>query len=150
MLKDHGIGIEGTILLGTDDHDESFIKRLVDFLLENELDLAEFTILTPFMHTPIRKQFEEEGRILSNDWIKYTTDQVVFQPAKMTPEKLHELYDYAWEAFYGKGGQQLKMARLFRKVIEKEKKDGTYRRYELGGRKTGPIEMSSATQSAGT
>ncbi len=130
MLKDHGIGIEGTILLGTDDHDESYIKRLVDFLLENELDLAEFTILTPFPHTPIRRQFEAEGRILSNEWIKYTTDQVVFQPAKMTVDKLQELYDYAWDTFYGKGGQQLRMAQLLRKVIEKEKTDGTYRRYD--------------------
>jgi len=48
---DHGIGVEGTILLGLDHHTEDFIKRLVDFLLEIELDLAEFTVLTPFPHT---------------------------------------------------------------------------------------------------
>lgn len=45
---DHGIGVEGTILLGLDNHTEDFIKRLIDFLLEIELDLAEFTVLTPF------------------------------------------------------------------------------------------------------
>ena len=48
---DHGIGVEGTILLGLDDHSEDDIKRLIDFLLEIELDLAEFTVLTPFPHT---------------------------------------------------------------------------------------------------
>ena len=51
---------EGTILLGTDNQDEDYIKRLIDFLLEIELDMAEFTILTPFPHSPIREQFEEE------------------------------------------------------------------------------------------
>ena len=37
---DHGIGVEGTILLGLDDHTEDSIKRLIDFLLEIELDLG--------------------------------------------------------------------------------------------------------------
>jgi radical SAM superfamily enzyme YgiQ (UPF0313 family) len=53
-LKEHGIAVEGTILLGTDDHDVDYIKRMVDFLLELQLDMAEFTILTPFPHSPCR------------------------------------------------------------------------------------------------
>jgi radical SAM superfamily enzyme YgiQ (UPF0313 family) len=110
MLKNHGIGIEGTIILGTDDQNEDDIKRLVDFLLENELDMAEFTILTPFPHTPIRTQFEKEGRLLSNSWNDYTCDKVVFQPKHMRPQKLQELYHYAWRTFYADSGQQLKMA----------------------------------------
>jgi len=133
-LKDRGIGVEGTIILGTDDHDEDYIKRLVDFLLEIELDLAEFTVLTPFPHTPIRFQLEEQGRILSNDWNKYTCGDVVFRPEKMSPDKLQEMYDYAWKTFYGDMTQELKMANLFMKVIEKERADGTYRRRRLNRR----------------
>jgi len=60
-LKERGIGVEGTVILGMDNHDEDYIKRLVDFLLEIKLDLVEFTILTPFPHTPIRQQLEKEG-----------------------------------------------------------------------------------------
>ena len=48
---DHGIAVEGTILLGLDNQSEDDILRLVDFLLEVGLDLAEFTVLTPFPHT---------------------------------------------------------------------------------------------------
>jgi radical SAM superfamily enzyme YgiQ (UPF0313 family) len=135
MLKSHGIGIEGTIIIGTDDQNEDDIKRLVDFLIENELDMAEFTILTPFPHTPIRAQFEKEGRILSDSWSDYTCDKVVFQPKHMTPQKLQELYDYAWRTFYADGGYQLKMADLFLKVVKKEMDDGTYRRYNPRKRK---------------
>jgi radical SAM superfamily enzyme YgiQ (UPF0313 family) len=129
-LKEHGIGIEGTIILGTDDQDEDGIKRLVDFLMEVELDVAEFTILTPFMQSPIRHQFEQQGRILSNDWSRYTADKVVFQPKQMSPDKLQELYYYAWDTFYADGGHQLKMGELFKQVIRREIEDGTYHRYD--------------------
>ena len=129
-LKEYGIGVEGTIILGTDDQDEDDIKRLVDFLLEVELDVAEFTILTPFLHSPIRAQFEKQGRILCNNWRDYTADKVVFQPAKMTPEKLQELYYYAWDTFYAGGSHALKMGKLFKDVMLREMDDGTYRRYD--------------------
>lgn len=136
MLKDHGIGIEGTILLGSDDQDEDHIKRIVDFLLENEMDIAEFTVLTPFPGSPIRRQFLDEGRILSNDWLKYTCDKVVFQPKRMTPEKLQELYYYAWDTFYADESPQVKMGKLFFRVIEREMDDGTYRRYDKQSRRS--------------
>ena len=126
-LKDHGIGVEAAVLLGTDNQDADYIKRLVDFLLEIEIDMAEFSILTPFPHTPVTAQFEEEGRILHKDWSRYTTGEVCFQPKHMTPEKLQEMYRYAWKEFYADMGQELKMANLFYQVIRKEAKDGTYR-----------------------
>ena len=134
-LQDRGIGVEGTIILGMDEQDEDDIKRLVDFLLEIKLDLAEFTILTPFPHTPVRESLQKEGRILSNDWDRYTGGEVVYQPAKMSPSKLQDLYYYAWDTFYKETSQNLRMAKLFMKVIEKEKADGTYRGAALRPRK---------------
>jgi len=128
-LHDNGIGVEGTILLGTDDHDEAYIRNLVEFLTKIKLDMAEFTILTPFPKSPIRTKFKKQDRILSSDWIKYTCDNAVFQPKQMSPEKLEELYNWAWDTFYADGGYQTKMGELFFKVIKKEMMDGTYRRY---------------------
>jgi hypothetical protein len=116
---------------------------LVDFLIENELDMAEFTILAPFPHTPIRAQFENEGRILSNNWLDYTCDKVVFQPKRMSPRKLQELYHYAWDTFYAESGYQLKMANLFLKVVKKEIEDGTYRRYNPRKRRAFKKETSA-------
>jgi len=133
-LKDRGIGVEGTVILGMDNHDEDYIKRLVDFLLEIELDLAEFTILTPFAHTPIRQQLEKDGRILNNNWINYTGGEVVFKPAKMSRESLEKMYQYAWETFYSDFSKEVKMAKLYLKVIEKEKTDGTYNGPKLRSR----------------
>lgn len=134
-LKDHGISIEGTILLGLDHHDEDYIKRLLDFLFEIDLDIAEFTVLTPFPGSPIRRLLEKEGRILSNDWSKYTADRVVFKPKLMSPERLQELYYHAWDTFYADKSYQFRMGDLFMKVIEKEIMDGTYRRHNPRAKK---------------
>ncbi len=116
--KHFGIGVEGTIILGTDDHTEDSIRRLVDFLMEIDLDLAEFTVLTPFARTPIRQQLESEGRILHTDLARYTAGEVVFKPKHMSPDKLQELYDYAWTSFYKNEPQRYKMYRLLKKIME--------------------------------
>ncbi len=134
--KDHGIGVEGTVILGTDDQDVDYIKRLVDFLKEIELDTAEFTILTPFWHSPIRAQLEKEGRILSSNYEDYTCDRVVFQPKKMTPAQLQDMYYYAWETFYEEESQELKMGKLFYNVTKREIEDGSYQHPKMvGGRR---------------
>jgi radical SAM superfamily enzyme YgiQ (UPF0313 family) len=124
---DHGIGVEGTILLGLDNQSEDDIRRLVDFLLEIELDLAEFTVLTPFPHTRAFDDLHREGRILSYDWNDYTADKVVFQPKQMSAARLQELLAYAWDTFYRDEPQSLKMSRLFARVLRKEMADGTAR-----------------------
>ncbi len=124
---DHGIGVEGTILLGLDGHTEDFIKRLIDFLLEIELDLAEFTVLTPFPHTRAFEKLHSENRIFSYDWDDYTADKVVYHPAQMSAERLQQMLFYSWDTFYSREPQQVKMSKLIQQVLRKEKADNTYR-----------------------
>jgi radical SAM superfamily enzyme YgiQ (UPF0313 family) len=136
---DHGIGVEGTVLLGLDSHTEDSIKRLIDFLLDIELDLAEFTVLTPFPHTKAYGELKRQNRILSIDWDEYSADRVVYQPKHMTPERLQELLDYAWSTFYRDESQNIKMAKLFQQVVRKEMADNTFkpRNRELVGQTFG-------------
>jgi len=61
---------------------------------------------------------------------------VVFRPNKMTPEKLQELYYYAWDSFYQETGEQLRMGELLKKVICREIEDGTYHRYDSRQRRS--------------
>jgi len=125
---DHGIGVEGTILLGMDNQTEDDIKRLIDFLGEIDLDLAEFTVLTPFPETKAYDDMLKEGRIFDHDWNHYTADTVVFKPKHMSPERLQELYHQAWSSFYATESQEQKMFKLMMNVVEREMKDGTYRK----------------------
>ena len=119
--QDHGIRVEGTIILGTDDQSLDDIKRLVEFLLKIDLDLAEFTVLTPFPHSSICNDLEKQGRILHRDWIRYTAGEVVFKPAKMTVDELQWAYQYAWDSFYHEESKEFKMAKLYLDVLQKEK-----------------------------
>jgi len=136
---DYGIGVEGTILLGLDDQTEDDIKRLVDFLLEIDLDLAEFTVLTPFPHTKAWDDLVKQDRIIDRDWNHYNAGKVVFQPKHMSPDRLQELYQFAWDSFYRDETQSQKMFNLFNKVITREIEDGTYRsrRREMAGKTFG-------------
>lgn len=124
---DYGIGVEGTILLGLDNQTEDDILRLIDFLLEIDLDLAEFTVLAPFPHTKAYDDLLRQGRIFDHDWNHYNAGQVVYHPKHMTAQRLQELYDYAWKTFYHDESQESKMFRLFCNVALREMEDGTYR-----------------------
>jgi len=124
---DHGIAVEGTVLLGLDHHTEDYIMRLIDFLLEIELDMAEFTVLAPFPHTKAFDDLKEQDRIFSYDWNDYSADKVVYYPKHMTPDRLQQLFHYAWDRFYEDESQELKMSKLFYRVIQKEMEDNTFR-----------------------
>jgi radical SAM superfamily enzyme YgiQ (UPF0313 family) len=124
---DYGIGVEGTILLGLDNQTEDDMKRLIDFLLEIDLDLAEFTVLTPFPHTKIYDDLLRQGRIIDKDWNHYNAGQVVYKPKHVTPERMQELYNYAWDTFYKDETQEQKMFNLFANVVRREMEDHTFR-----------------------
>jgi radical SAM superfamily enzyme YgiQ (UPF0313 family) len=126
QYHDYGIAVEGTILLGLDNHTEDDIKRLIDFLLEIDLDLAEFTILAPFPHTKAYSDLLKQNRIFDKDWNHYNAGKVVYYPKHMSPERLTELYHYAWDTFYRNEPQTMKMFNLINKVMLKEAADGTF------------------------
>ncbi|MFP4049568.1 MAG: hypothetical protein ACLFT8_06430 [Desulfovermiculus sp.] len=94
-------------------------------MLEIKLDLAEFTVLTPFPHTPAFAKLQQEERIFSYDWDEYTADKVVYYPKQMSPERLQELLFYAWDTFYQQNSQQVCMSKLLQLVLQKEKADNT-------------------------
>jgi len=124
---DHDIGVEATVLLGLDSHSQDDIKRLIDFLLEIELDLAEFTVLTPFPHTKAYDELKSQNRIFSFNWDEYSADKVVYYPKQMSPDRLQELLQYAWDSFYRDEPQEIKMFNLFRRVVRREMADNTFK-----------------------
>lgn len=128
QYHDYGIGVEGTILLGLDNQTEDDIKRLIDFLLEIDLDLAEFTVLAPFPHTKAYNDLVKQNRIFNKNWDDYNAGQVVYHPKHMSAERLQELYQYAWDAFYKDETQEEKMFKLLKKVVSREIEDGTFRK----------------------
>lgn len=96
----HGIRILGSFVFGFDHDDEDVFDRTVDFAIKAKLELAQFSILTPLPGTPLYHKLEAEGRLLTKDWWSYSLGEVVFKPAKMSPEALKQGQIRAWKRFY--------------------------------------------------
>ena len=124
---DYGISVEGTILLGLDNQTEDDIKKLIDFLLEIDLDLAEFTVLSPFPFTKAWDDLRKQNRIFNYNWNDYNAGKVVYHPKHMTVDRLQELYHYAWDTFYKDETQSQKMFKLIMEVTNRELDNGTYK-----------------------
>ena len=99
-LHDLGIMINGSFVFGMDDDDETVFERTVEWGIEHGLTTATFHIQTPYPGTRLFARMEAEGRIVTRDWDRYDTRQVVYRPARLTPEALKAGYDWAYREFY--------------------------------------------------
>jgi radical SAM superfamily enzyme YgiQ (UPF0313 family) len=94
-IQAHHIGIQGSFIFGFDQDDPSVFKSTVEFVQKNNMELPNFSILTPFPGTPLRKRLEGEGRIFDHDWSHYDMSHVVFQPQRMSVRELQDGYLWA-------------------------------------------------------
>ena len=100
LLHRYGIQVNGSFVLGFDhDHPDVF-QRTVAWIEANRLECATFHILTPYPGTPLFRQLEAEGRILTKNWELYDGQHVVFRPARMSIEELQQGTEAAWKYAY--------------------------------------------------
>ncbi len=100
-IQDHGIGIQGSFIVGYDQDDESVFDQLYDFIQATRLESFLTSVLTPFPGTQLTERLEKEGRVLTRDWSLYDMNTVVFQPKRFTPERLQAGYNELNRALYG-------------------------------------------------
>jgi radical SAM superfamily enzyme YgiQ (UPF0313 family) len=99
-IHDHGIGIDGSFVFGFDTDDASVFDRTLDFVLQAKLEVAYFSILTPYPGTRLHKRLAGEGRIVTDNWSIYDANHVVFRPKNFTPDQLLEHYHRTLKAVY--------------------------------------------------
>jgi radical SAM superfamily enzyme YgiQ (UPF0313 family) len=95
-----GINILGSFILGLDEDTPSVFEKTYAFILENDIDAAQFHILTPLPGTELYRSMEQEGRITERDWARYHTGEVVFMPKNMSPDELQRGYWWAFRTTY--------------------------------------------------
>lgn len=99
-LHDLGVMVNASFVFGMDDDDESVFERTVEWAVAHGVETATFHVLTPYPSTDLHRRMHAEGRILHRDWDRYDTRHAVFQPARMTPDRLEEGYWWAYREFY--------------------------------------------------
>jgi radical SAM superfamily enzyme YgiQ (UPF0313 family) len=98
--RGHGIDPYTSFLVGNEDDDEGVFDRMLAFCDDAGVRKAEFAIFTPYPGTPAWHRLLAQDRILHRDWSRYNDANVVFRPAKMSPERLLEGYLHLWREFF--------------------------------------------------
>ncbi|MBW3011689.1 hypothetical protein KY311_00745, partial [Candidatus Woesearchaeota archaeon] len=99
----YGINIHGMWILGTDSDTISEFKRISRFNRKNNVDYAQYNILTPLPGTATYRELDSQGRIFDKDWSNYDSLHVVYEPKNMAPHELQwgmlgcygDFYSYA-------------------------------------------------------
>ena len=94
------MAVIGDFIFGFDTDKLSVFDETMKVIKELKIDVADFCVLTPFPGTPLYKQLEKQGRLLTKNWSEYTLKNVVFQPKNMTSEELLEGVRKMYRDFY--------------------------------------------------
>jgi hypothetical protein len=95
-----GIQVNGSFVFGFDHDRPSVFADTVRWIEDNRLACATFHILTPYPGTPLFRQLEQEGRLLTREWALYDTGHAVFRPKHMSPAQLEEGYAWAYRRLF--------------------------------------------------
>jgi radical SAM superfamily enzyme YgiQ (UPF0313 family) len=108
-----GIGTIAGIVFGYDWDTTKVFPETLDFLLRNNVDALQATILTPFPGTPLHEEMKVQRRLTDNNWAHYDFRHVVFDPAHMSPGDLRRGHDWVLSRFYSRGAVARRIAREF-------------------------------------
>ncbi len=64
-IHDHGIGIDASFVFGLDGDDEGVFDRTLEFVERAKVEVAYYSILTPYPGTRLHQRLTQEGRILT-------------------------------------------------------------------------------------
>jgi len=99
-IHDHGIGIDGSFVFGFDTDDAGVFDRTLDFVMQAKIEVAYFSILTPYPGTRLYQRLAQTGRIVTQDWALYDANHVVFKPAILTADQLLDGYYRVFKEVY--------------------------------------------------
>ncbi|MDZ4182502.1 MAG: radical SAM protein, partial [Candidatus Cloacimonadaceae bacterium] len=101
-LHRKGIGVYAGMVFGNDADDIACFRHSLDFLLQNNVDALQATILTPFPGTPLYERMDDQQRIFDNNWAHYDFKHVVFHPKNMSKVELETGHRKLLKSFYAR------------------------------------------------
>jgi radical SAM superfamily enzyme YgiQ (UPF0313 family) len=99
-IHQRGIAIEGGFIFGFDHDKPDVFEHTAEFVDRIDVDVAHFSILTPYPGTHTFSRMYADGRIRTFDWWKYNLYNVVHEPAQMTAQELHDGIRRVYRWFY--------------------------------------------------
>jgi radical SAM superfamily enzyme YgiQ (UPF0313 family) len=87
-IKKMGILVLASMIFGFDNDTKEVFNETVRFLIKNNVSIATFNVLTPYPGTKVYENLKNENRLITNEWLYYDHNTVVFKPVHMTPYEL--------------------------------------------------------------
>ncbi len=100
LIHQYKMAVIGDFMFGFDSDTPSVFDNTLTFIRKLRIDVADFSILTPFPGTPLFDQFDRENRLITRDWSKYSMNNVVFRPKQMSPDELKNGVNMLYQSFY--------------------------------------------------
>jgi radical SAM superfamily enzyme YgiQ (UPF0313 family) len=102
-IRARGIQIIALVMVGLDEDDESSFQLTLDFLVQNHITFLKLFTPCPYPGTRYYEDMERSGRILTRDWQKYDYGSPLVRPARMSPERMMEGFNWLYQQFYSVG-----------------------------------------------
>lgn len=99
-LHDSGIAVIGSFMFGLDGDDEDVFERTAEFAEKTQIDVGQFSILTPLPGTALYRKLTDERRIFDPDWSHYNGSYVTFEPIGMSADALERGFQWIYERVY--------------------------------------------------
>lgn len=100
LIHRYEMAVIGDFMFGFDSDTKDVFETTAQMIKNLHIDVADFSILTPFPGTPIFQDLKKENRILTEDWERYTMHSVVFQPKNMELDDLIKGVTSIYNEFY--------------------------------------------------
>lgn len=88
MTKKEGILTMAHIIIGLPGEDRETLRNTQEFIKELNPDQASFNLITPYPGTKLFSEAKSKGLIITYDWSKYTTDNIVMRTEKLKANEL--------------------------------------------------------------
>jgi radical SAM superfamily enzyme YgiQ (UPF0313 family) len=109
-----GAGIEGGFIFGFDSQGPDCFDQTAEFVDKINVDVAHFSILTPYPGTATYARMLADERITTFDWKRYNMYACVYEPARMTAAQLEAGLGRAYRNFYSAKRRSRRFLRNYR------------------------------------
>jgi len=99
-IQKAGIVPATEMIVGTDGDTPESVRATAEFIIKNKIPAPKFYVLTPLPGTDFYKEMKENGRLLHEDYQKYTATGCVFTPKNFTPDELENAYMKLYKTVY--------------------------------------------------
>lgn len=89
-----GIMVSAEFMIGTDSDTEESLRATYDFINRSKIPLLRIYFLTPVPGTQLFNEYKKTDRLIHEDYTHFRTCECVHYPAKISPEKLTEMYHW--------------------------------------------------------